>query len=65
MNRKTLGGLVNETTDFITELLVENDSIEDISFGDIENVLYNISQIEDEEVSIDNTEDDDYNGLVN
>jgi hypothetical protein len=65
MNRKTLGGLVNETMDFITEFLVENESIEDISFGDLENVLYNISQIENEEESIDNTEDDDYNGLVN
>lgn len=65
MNKKTLGGLVNETMDFITELLVANESVEDISFGDLENVLYNISQIENEEESIDNLEDNDYNGLVN
>lgn len=65
MNKKTLGGLVNETMDFISKLLADNESIEDISFGDLENVLYNISQIENEEESIDNPEDDDYNGLVN
>lgn len=65
MNRKTLGGLVNETMDFISKLLADNESIEDISFGDLENVLYNISQIEKEEESIDNPEDEDYNGLVN
>jgi hypothetical protein len=65
MNKKTLGGLVNETMDFITEFLVENESIEDISFGDLENVLYNISQIEKEEEGIDNREDEDYNKLVN
>jgi len=65
MNKKLLGGLVNETMDFITEFLVENESVEDISFGDLENVLYNISQIENEEESIDNPEEDDYNKLVN
>ena len=65
MHKKTLGGLVNETMDFISKLLVENESVEDISFGDLENVLYNISQIEKKEEGIDNPEDDDYNKLVN